>query len=182
MTNKFLIFFAMAYIALFFVSCKSNDGKYNASKKFEKVFNENKTEYIFIKDFMLHNSDSINVIELYQDSLFQVNKTHLKDANNNYISICIDDTLYIKDQNDRASLKKITRFMKSQSIFYIIFIDNKIKIGFQYSSIPCYQLFWEDKITESEEGVVISFKDKNRDFWKYYLDTNWYLKGTPCFN
>jgi hypothetical protein len=169
-------------VLLFGLSCSTSNDKKIASENFEEVFNENKEDYVFIKDFILHNTDSITTIRIKQDTVCQISKEQLKNALGDYILISIEDKLRIKSSKVRASLNHISSFMIKHGISYIGRNKNKVQISFKYSGTPCFNLFWEKEISNNENGVVIEYVDKGRNFWKYYIDSNWYIKGIPCFN
>lgn len=179
----------MKIVHLFFIvillteSCHTDNNAYSASKKFAKNFDRNKQYYMFIKKFMFNNSDSINAIRMYPNMPFTLTKKHLTDVFNNYIEFSINDTINIKNNNVRKSIIKLKKFMINQNICLIITINNYILISFVYDGIPCYELYWENNLRAvNDQRTVIIYKTMYHEYWKYYLDANWYLKGIPCFN
>lgn len=181
MIKKYIICSFFVFVVISLVSCKMFDRRRRASTEFALGFNEDKGCYTRIKDFILFNNDSINTIRMYSDSICEISKLCNKDAFNNYIYASIEDSSII-EQNTRDFLYDVQRFMLEKDIAYIGVMDNKVQISFKYTRIPCFDLFWDNELNNKAVGVVIKYNVKDRQFWKYYLDSHWYIKGKPCFN
>ncbi len=182
MRFRWIIIFVILFTLLIKSSCNFISTKEHVSKEFKEQFDQHNTKYKILKDFMLHNQDSINTIRIIENKYCEVTKLQLKDAFNNYILISIDDSLKINNKNTRTMLKQISRFMLEQNIAYVNIDNNKVLISYKFSSAPCFELIWENNSSDTDIGVVINFKIKESEFWKYYLDSNWYIQGVPCFN
>lgn len=179
MVRYLTIFAAYSCIFFFGFACSNSHEKKIIANNFAKEFNTNKSDYQYIKDFILLNTDSINTIRIKDDTLCEVSKRHLKNALGDYMRINCNQIDNPEQQDD---LNRIRVFMIKNSISYIGGNNDKVEISYIYSGIPCFDLIWESDSIENETGIVIQDSNQNKVLWKYYIDSNWYIKGIPCFN
>jgi hypothetical protein len=173
--NKLVCIIIIITSVFIFYSCDSYTARKKLIFELSSLFNENRTEFNKICDYIYNDSLSKRFVFNYRDGKI--------DIDNGYSFIKIDSIYQIKDNLD---IYQILTFMKKEKISIISGNPSEGWITFAFEDVkyPCFS-FWHRQNFDSEDEKVKkrikNIKDSKTKNWIYILGGGWIIQGETCF-
>jgi hypothetical protein len=155
--------------------CDSYNERKKLVSELSLLFNENRTEFDKIHDY------------IYSDSLYKFftleNRDYRIEVKIGDNLIKIDSIVQIKDNPD---VYQILTFMREKGIrsIYGYGKDVGIKIAFEDFKYPCFEFLYEPDFNLNDERVqelIQNIENSKTKNWIYVLNDKWFIHGLKCF-
>lgn len=147
----------------------------------EKSYNENKTEYHFLRNFFNTTNDSISRIYIGNSEIRVFISTSIQPI----IVNSKEEIKNLKEIEDHEALLDCIVIMENLSLKLVGGTNDKTVFNFNDGHLlNCYSFYYDKYFTPDdsfESKKIANFKEDKKP-WIYMVDEQWYIQKSKCLN